>query len=212
MGKRQLGQLQPFEFVITLIIADLATLPMSDRNIPLLNGIVPLITLLITQFLFSVLTRRSNFARRLLNGKPIVVISPQGINYNMLKELNMNLNDIQEAIRCAGTFKFEDISYAIVETNGSVTVLPKSQSEFATKKDLKIDAEPNGLPRIIVCDGKIINENLITMKIDNTMLEKIISKSNCKTVKDFVIVTFDDNKNVFIQTKKGKVFNFQMEE
>ena len=210
MGKRQLGQLQPFEFVITLIIADLATLPMSDRNIPLINGIVPLITLLIVQFTFSVICRKSNFIRRILNGKPVVVISPNGIDYNMLKELNMNMNDLQEGIRCSGTFKFEDIAYAIVETNGTITVLPKSQQESASREDLKIDCEPNGLPRIIICDGKIINENLVTLNIENNDIVSILKKHDL-VLNDIIVCTIDDNKNIFLQDKNNNTLEISLE-
>ncbi|MBQ7308068.1 MAG: DUF421 domain-containing protein [Clostridia bacterium] len=210
MGKRQLGQLQPFEFVITLIIADLATLPMSDRNIPLINGIVPLITLLIIQFTFSVICRKSNFIRRVLNGKPIVIISPNGIDYNMLKELNMNMNDLQEAIRCAGTFKFEDIAYAIVETNGTITVLPKSQQESPSREDMCINAEPNGLPRIIICDGKLVSENLVTLEISDKDIDNVLSQCNIKSITDIVICTADDNKNIFVQNKDSETFEITL--
>lgn len=203
MGKRQLGQLQPFEFVITLIIADLATLPMSDRNIPIINGIVPLITLLIVQFTFSVICRKSNLIRRILNGKPVVVISPNGIDYKMLKELNMNMSDLQEGIRCAGTFKMEDIAYALVETNGTITVLPKSQQESPSREDMQIKAEPNGLPRIIICDGKTIQENLISLNINDNDIEEILKKANLKNIIEIAICTIDDNKNVFVQSKSG---------
>lgn len=210
MGKRQLGQLQPFEFVITLIIADLATLPMADRNIPLINGMVPLVTLLIIQFFFSVLTRKSNFFRRILNGKPVVIISPDGIDYQMLKELNMNMSDLQEGIRCAGTFKIEDVAYAIVETNGTITVLQKSQQEPPTREDMNIQAEPNGLPRIVVCDGKIVKENMLTLNIEENTLNSIIQKTDCNSIMDIAICTIDDNKNVFLQSKNKKTFEITL--
>ena len=212
MGKRQLGQLQPFEFVISLIIADLATMPMADRNIPIINGVVPLITLLIVQFFFSMLSRKSTLFRRILNGKPVVIISPDGINYEMLKELNMNMNDLQEGIRCAGTFKIEDIAYALVETNGTITVLPKSLQESPSREDMNISSEPNGLPRIIICDGGILKENIVSLNIKNEDIDKILSMANVDNIKDVVICTMDDNKNVFLQTKYQQTFELSLED
>ena len=118
MGKRQLGELQPFEFVITLIVADLATLPMADTAIPLIHGIVPLITLLLIHFALSLFMRKSIFFRKLISGKPVIIISPKGIDYENLKKLNLNLNDVQESLRTLNYYNFDDIQYAIVETNG----------------------------------------------------------------------------------------------
>lgn len=208
MGKRQLGQLQPFEFVITLIIADLATLPMSDRNIPIINGIVPLITLLIVQFFFSAITRKDNKIRRILNGKPVIIMSPEGINYDMLVELNMNISDLQEGLRCAGIFNLEEVAYAIVETNGTITVLPKSSEEPPSRSDMNIHKEPNGLSRILICDGDIIKENMLTLNIDNFALKKIINMANCNDIKEIMVCTMDDNGNIFIQTKDNKTDSF----
>lgn len=204
MGKRQLGQLQPFEFVITLIIADLATLPMADRNIPIISGILPLIVLLIVQFSFSVISRKSLKIRRILNGKPVIIVTPNGIEYEKLKELNMNLSDLQEGLRTANYFNIDDVAYALVETNGTITVLPKSAQEPTTREDLNISTESNEIPLMIICDGKVIKENLKTLNFDNSIIEKVMNIGNAKNLQDVVIATLDKNSNVFIQIKNQK--------
>ena len=114
MGKRQIGEMQPYEVVITLIIADLATLPMSDTNIPLLNGILPLAILVLIHYLLTLLTRKSKKIRRLMSGKPIVVISANGIEYQALKDLNMSIDDLIEMLRQLNYYSFEQIQYAII--------------------------------------------------------------------------------------------------
>ena len=114
MGKRQIGEMQPYEVVITLIIADLATLPMSDTNIPLINGILPLAILVLIHFFITILTRKNIKIRRFMSGRPVVVISPKGIEYQALKDLNMNIDDLLESIRQAGFYSFDQILYAII--------------------------------------------------------------------------------------------------
>ena len=132
MGKRQIGEMQPYELVITLIIADLATVPMSDANIPLLNGILPLAILVILHYSITMLTRKSIFLRKLISGQPVVIISPDGINYQALKKLNMNLHDLQESLRQCNYFDFEQIRYAIIETNGKMSIIPSAKKCFST--------------------------------------------------------------------------------
>ncbi|MBE5746183.1 MAG: DUF421 domain-containing protein [Clostridiales bacterium] len=201
MGKRQLGELQPFEFVITLIVADLATLPMADTSIPLIHGIVPLITLLLIHFVISFLMRKSIWFRKLVSGKPIIIISPNGIDYENLKKLNLNLNDIQESLRNLNYFNFDDIEYAIVETNGKITAIPKAKITPATKEDLNINCSENRLFMIIVSDGKIVKENMVLAKIDENFILKQIKRAGENKIKDILVFTLDNDGNMYIQAK-----------
>ena len=125
MGKRQLGQMQPFELVLTLIIADLATIPMAENAVPVLHGVVPLLTLVCLHFLLTILTRKSDVLNKVISGKPVIVVNPDGIDYDALQKLNISIDDLFEAIRGCNYFSFDEIQYAIVETNGTVNVLPK---------------------------------------------------------------------------------------
>lgn len=201
MGKRQLGELQPFEFVITLIIADLATIPMADINIPIVHGIVPLITLMILHFFISFISRKSIFMRKIINGKPVLVITPNGINYEALKDLNMNLNDLNEALRNLNYFSLDEIDYAIVETNGKLTVLPNSKSAPLSAPDFNIKKEDSALPVMVINDGKIVKENLVVAKIDEAFVLKYIKKVGAYKPKEVIVATIDNLGKMYIQVK-----------
>lgn len=206
MGKRQIGEMQPFEFVITLIIADLACIPMAELSVPLVHGIVPILTLLIVHFFICFFARKSMVARYLLSGRPAIVISPRGINYNELKALNMNLDDLMELVRGCDVFNIEDISYAILETNGKLCIMKKSETEPVTREDLKIKSTESSLPLNIIMDGKIMRENVTLAEIDDKFLEKCLSKAKIKNIKEVLLMTLDRNGQVFIQGKFAKEY------
>ena len=125
MGKRQLGQMQPFELVLTLIIADLATIPMAEVSVPVLHGIIPLLTLVVLHFILTLLTKSSVFMSRVISGKPTIIINPKGIDYKAMKNLNLSTDDILAALRECGYFSISQIQYAIMETNGKISIMPK---------------------------------------------------------------------------------------
>lgn len=201
MGKRQLGELQPFEFVITLIIADLATIPMAEINIPIIHGIVPLLTLMVLHFFISWISRKSIFMRKVINGKPVLVITPQGVNYEALKELNMNLNDLNEALRNLNYFSLDQIEYAIVETNGKMTVLPNSQNAPLCATDFNIKKEQSALPIMLINDGKFMKENLNVAKLNEQFVLKHIRKAGAYNPKDVIICTIDNLGKIYVQIK-----------
>lgn len=205
MGKRQIGEMQPYEVVITLIIADLATLPMSDTNIPLINGILPLAILVLIHFFITILTRKNIKIRRFMSGRPVVVISPNGIEYQALKDLNMNIDDLLESIRQANYYSFDQILYAIIETNGKMSVIPTSENCPATAKDVKVDNPPAKLPHVIISDGKIIKEEMKQIKIDDEMLSNILKYLEIKSIKELIILSIDSEGKTYYQ-KKGESF------
>lgn len=210
MGKRQIGEMQPFEFVITLIIADLACIPMAELSVPLIHGLVPICTLLIVHFLLCFFARKIMFIRYALSGRPAIVVSPRGINYEVLKSLNMTIDDLMELVRGCDVFNIADISYAILETNGKLCVLLKSEVEPVTREDMKIKVEENSLPMNIIMDGKIMKENLKITGIDEKFIQKCKDKANIKNTKDVLLMTIDKNGEVFIQEKFAKeAFSFE---
>lgn len=209
MGKRQLGELQPFEFVITLIIADLATMPMGDTGIPLIHGIVPLITLLFLHFCISILTRKSLFFRKLISGKPVIVINPNGIDYENLKKLNLTLNDLQESLRNLNFYCFDDIEYAIVETNGKISVIPKVASTPVTKEDMQIYKPENHLFLILISDGKLVKENISLAKIDMDFLLRQMRRAGETKIKNILVFSMDNDGNVYIQSKNKPYVTFK---
>lgn len=204
MGKRQVGEMQPFEFVITLIIADLACIPMAELAVPLVHGIVPIFSLLIVHFLICVISRKSMKLRYLLSGRPAIVIGPNGISYNELKKLNMTLDDMIEALRGCDVFNIEDVQYAIIETNGKMCVIKKAELEPATRQDMKVKITSSALPVNIIMDGKLMKENVSLTGINDAFINECLKKANVNKIKDVLLFTLDNNGNCFIQAKNGK--------
>ena len=214
MGKRQIGDMQPFELVVTLIIADLACIPMSDSTIPIVFGIVPLFTLVILHHIFTILNLKCIFFRKLINGKPIIVINQNGIDYDALKKLNMTVNDLTEGLRSSQCFNIENVAYAIVETNGNINVLLKSNVSPATNDSLNIKTEPSNISMILVNDGKIMNDNLKLLKLDEDFIKNILKKEKIKSEKDLIILSVTGKSTIFLQqkNKKSKVININQGE
>lgn len=210
MGKRQLGQMQPFELVLTLIIADLATIPMAEVSMPVLHGIVPLLTLVVLHFVLTFFCKISSRFSSFLSGKPVIVINPDGIDYKALRNLSISVDDVFEAIRGCGYFRIEEIQYAIMETNGKMSVLPKSQFAPVTVQDLKLDVDKSAIPVNIINEGKIIKTNLPIVKIDENDVKEILQKANIKRVKDVLILTLDKNGEVYIQKFNAKYQTLQI--
>lgn len=211
MGKRQVGEMQPFEFVITLIMADLACIPMAELAVPLVHGIVPIFTLLIVHFFICVLSRKSMKMRYLLSGRPAIIVSPKGINYMELKKLNMTLDDLIESLRGNEVFNIEDVAYAIMETNGKICVIKKATIEPPTREDMKIEITPNALPVNIVMDGRLMSENVTLTGIDDKFISECLKRAKVNKLKEILLFTLDNNGNVFIQAKHASEYvTFQM--
>ena len=191
MGKRTIGELQPYEFVITLAVADLACTPMQDISIPLLYGLVPLFTVFVAHYFITLVTTKSIKLREHLNGKPFIVIDSDGINSECLKKLNLNVNDLLSLIRQQGYFSVTQISYGIIETNGKLSILENEEAEA-----------PQSIPMTLMVEGKILDENIKSLDLDETKIRDVLNKQHIKE-KDVVLMTADSG-NVFIQPKSGK--------
>lgn len=201
MGKRQIGQMQPFELVLTLVIADLATIPMTETSVPIIHGVVPLITLVVVHFFLTFFSKKSNKVGEFINGKPIVIMNPNGVDYKSLKELDITIDDLFEAIRTAGYFSLEEVQYAIMETNGTVNVLPKSAFAPVINKDLNINLEESNLPVTLVSEGNLMKENLLISGLKEEDVKNIIKNAKIKSLKDVLVATIDKTGNVYIQEK-----------
>ena len=205
MGKRQLGQMQPFELVLTLIIADLATIPMAEIGVPVLHGIIPLLTLVILHFILTLLSRFSTKFSMLISGKPVIVINPKGIDYQALKKLNITIDDVFEAMRGLGFFSLEQVEYAIMETNGKLSVLPKAEAAPVTNENLKLNVDPAVIPVSVVSEGKIMKDNLSEAEVSEDFIHTFLQKNVGKVkVKDVLVMTIDKNGQVYLQMKKGE--------
>lgn len=208
MGKRQIGELQPYEFVITIMISDLAALPMQDTKFPLLLGIIPIITLLLMKTLLSQLQLKSQFARKIIDGEPTILIFKGKINFLGIKKQQINIDELMEEIRLSGYFDLNEIQYAILENNGQLSILPTSQSSSGggtqksdsdasvstpAKKDRSSSSsnqEPM-LPKILVMDGKVNKNALTTLGKDEEWVKKVLRNHNIHSIKDVLLALYD---------------------
>lgn len=201
MGKREIGQLQPFELAIAIMIADLASVPMSDTGIPIFNGIIPIIGLLIMQMLISFINMRSLSLRSIISGKPTILIYRGKIDEKLLKKEKITLNELQERLRQNGTFSLGDVEYAILETSGQLTVIQKPEKRTVIPEDLQITPEYEGLPYDLVLDGKVMSDNLKVLGKDYNWLKKQVEKFKIKP-EEALIVTYDGKGQMFCQKKE----------
>ena len=196
MGKRQIGQLQPFELVIAIMISDLASLPMQDTRLPLINGVVAIFTLLVLQILVSLLQLKIEGARLLFNGKPTILIKKGKILIDQLKRQTVNINDLMEELRIKGYYNIDDIEYAILETSGQLSIIPKTELTFASKKDMGIKTVQDNLPVTLILDGKINLDNLKILQKDYKWLMLKLKEKNIYSA-DTVFFALVDAKGTF---------------
>ncbi|MBQ8183595.1 MAG: DUF421 domain-containing protein [Clostridia bacterium] len=201
MGKRQLGELQPGELVITLLISEIATTPIVDNTLPLLNSIIPLMLLVGFEIVTSVIEMKSVRFRYLVDGKPITVIKNGELQQKKLKKLRFTVNDILGALRQKDVFDIEDVQYAVVETNGTLSVLLKPEKRNSTPKNYNIPEKDTGMPCPVIVDGKIIETNFDDCGVS---AEEILSKMRFDKLqqKNILLMTVDKDKNYCIITKK----------
>ncbi|MBU5300962.1 DUF421 domain-containing protein [Clostridium sporogenes] len=201
MGKKQIGELEPFELAITIMISELASLPMQDSRIPLLHGIVPILTLLILQNLFSLIQLKSEKIRSLINGEPSILIEKGKIDFQELKNQRFNINDLMEELRLQGYYDLENIEYAILETSGQLSIIPKTEESPVTKKDLSLQATQERLPVTLILDGKINKKNLKLIKKDEKWLENKLKKDNISSYDELLIAILNSKGNLYYQKK-----------
>ena len=203
MGKREIGQLQPFELAISIMIADLASTPMADAGIPLTNGIIPILALLVMHLVISIINMKSIKGREILCGKPSILIYRGKIDEKVLRKERFTVNELEERLRGSNVVNIGDVEYAILETSGQVTVIQKPEKKNVTVEDLGIKTEYEGLSYDLVLDGKVMYENLKMLKKDYHWLEKQVNKFGIKP-KQALLVTIDGKGQIFCQEKVGK--------
>ena len=199
MGKRQIGELQPYELVITIMISDLAALPMQDTRLPLILGVIPIVTLLIINVVITEIQQKSIFFRKLIDGTPCVLISNGKLNLSMVKKQRLTVDDILEEIRGGGFLDISEIQYAILENNGKVSIIPKSSYDTVTKEDLNLNVKNPKMPLLLYVDGKINKRALNTLKKDESWLDKKLKEIKAPKKEDLYIVMIDSNEKIFYQ-------------
>jgi len=195
MGKRQIGEMQPYELVITLIISELACIPMADPTIPLLYGIVAILTVYLLHQIVCVLDLKIRGAKTILSGEPSVVLNKNGIDDTQLKKNNLNVSDLIESLRVEGYFSLDAVEYALYEAEGTFSALPKKEyAELQTS-----------LPVIIVDEGKFIKHNVALTKQDNDYYLEVLRGQGCDELKNILVLTVDGDGKAYLQ-ERGKSY------
>jgi len=192
MGKRQIGELQPYEFVITIMISDLASLPMQDVRLPLLQGIVPIITLLFIKTIITQLELRIQKSREVLDGSPCILIYKGKINYKVLKKQQLNIDELFEELRLSKYFNLDEVEYAILENSGQLSILPRDYNRDISpthdKSDIDIDVQ---LPKLLICDGKINKSTLTSLNKDKNWILSLLSKYDISSIQHVLLALYD---------------------
>lgn len=203
MGKRQIGQLEPSEFVLSLLIADLAAVPMQDFGIPIIMGIIPIITLLCLSTILSVLTVRSIRIRALLCSRPSIVVEDGKILYREMVKNRFTVDELMEELRVAGVTDLDSVKYAVLETTGRISVITKKEQQPPTASDLGVAVEDTGLPVIVVSDGRILSENMKIRNLSSEWLRQELSGRKIQDISQVFLMTVDEAGKVYLSVKEG---------
>ena len=201
MGKREIGQLQPFELAIAIMIADLASVPMSEVGIPIINGIIPILSLLVMHLIISFLNLKSIKMRQLICGKPSILIYRGKINEKVLIKERFTINELQERLRANNINNLADVEYAILETSGQVSIIQKPNKRTTIPEDFNIMPEYEGISYDLVVDGKIMNDNLKILNKTYGWLKKEVNKFNIEP-EEALLVTVNAKGDIFCQKKE----------
>lgn len=192
MGKRQIGEMQPYEFIITLLIAEVACVPMSDVSIPLMYGISSILAIFIMHQILSMLEHAGFFAKNLVNGKPSVIIDTRGVNVNELNKNNLDVQDLIESLRATGNFSLQNIKYAILESNGKLSVLPKK------------DSNDDDFPILLISKGKILLKNFKNTGLKLDYIKNVLRENNYKHLKNVEVLTISNSGKCYLKLKNEK--------
>ena len=203
MGKREIGQLQPFELAISIMIADLASVPMADIGIPIFDGIIPILALLVMHLVISNINLRSIKIRKVICGKPSILVYRGKIDEKALKREKFTVNELQERLRGNNVFNVADVEYAILETSGQISVIQKPNKRTTTPEDFDIMPDYEGMTYDLFVDGKIMYENLKALGKDYNWLEKEARKFKINP-REALLMTIDGKQEIFCQAKEKK--------
>jgi uncharacterized membrane protein YcaP (DUF421 family) len=203
MGKRQIGEMQPFEFTVTLLIAELACIPMSDFSIPLLYGVSAILAIFILHQFMALLDKSGKIFKFLLSGKPSIVIDKNGVNFKELKRNNLDIQDLIESMRILGYFSLDSVLFAIYESNGTLSALENENLSY-----------PPSMPLMIIKNGKFDNVNLQKLEITKQTIVKALEQLSVKNIKKIGVLTIDESGRFYLQEydKKYKTGYFNLEE
>lgn len=202
MGKRQVGEMEPAEFVVTMLVANLASIPMQDVGIPLLSGLVPILTVLGAELVLSSLSLRSIRLRKLLCGKPVILIENGRILQKNLQRTCITLDELTGQLRLKDVLDLKSVQFAILETNGDLSVFPYPKDRPATAAEAGIQAKAQHLPITVVADGRLMKENLAILGKDRAWVQRVLQAHNA-TIRSTWLLTADRGDRICFYPKEG---------
>lgn len=201
MGKRQIGDMQPNELVVTLLISEIAAIPLQDTNQPVLSGIAAISCLVILEIIVSILIMKSINIRKIMSGKSVVIIKNGVIDQHAMKDVRMTVLDLVELLRGQNVFDISEVDYAILEVNGDLSILLKGEYETVKLNDMNIPPKNSALPLPVISDGKILSDSLNALQISNGELNGIL-KSKSVNASDVFLMTVDRVGNINLIKKR----------
>ena len=201
LGKRQIGQMEPSEFVVAMLVADLASIPMQNNAIPLVIGLVPILTVMGLELILSHLSLKSIRLRKLLCGKPVILIDNGKIIQENLRRTQVTLDELSGHLREKDVLDIQTVQYAILETNGNLSVFPYPSEQPATARDAGVKAAKQYLPITLISDGRLLADNLKKAKKDGAWLHKVLRERNA-TLEGTWLLTVDDGEHVYYIPKE----------
>ena len=203
MGKRQIGELDPSELVVTILVSDLAAVPMQDLGIPMVSGLVPIATLIVLEILLSFLALKSRPFRRLLNGQPAIIIRSGRLDIQKLRQMRLTTDEVVETLRKQNVTSVADVKYGVIEPDGTLTVIPRQAKQPVTADMLGLTPNDAGLPLVVISDGKLVERSLRLLHLDpRDILNRLDNQSIA--LSDVFLMTLDDCGNTFLQRKEGR--------
>lgn len=203
MGKRQLGELQPSELVVTILISNIAAIPVEDSSVPMIMGIVPILTLVCIDVIMSGIMLKSSKIRKLMIGSPRIIVSDGKILQNEMKRLRYTVDDLTEAMREQSIFDITQIHYAIVETTGKINFMLKKDYQPAEKQDVKAGGSTQNPSSVIIRDGVVDKEQLTLLDLGEDWLKKILRENNLTEKRVFIMTADNGGKYTIIEREKG---------
>ncbi|MDD6763651.1 MAG: DUF421 domain-containing protein [Clostridiales bacterium] len=205
MGKRQIGELQPSELVVAIMISDLATVPMESVDIPLLSGILPVLTLIMAEVITSYISLKSKLVRKFIIGQPSVVIYDGKINEQELERLRFNLDDLLEELRLNGCHDISDVAVAVIETSGKLSVIPRDNARPVTVEDMQLtEVRHDGLPCTVIADGRLNEYELKRSGKTESELFDELKKRGANNISEVFIASIDAEGELFLQLKSER--------
>ena len=204
MGKRQLGQMEPTEFVVTMLIADLASVPMQDVSIPLLSGLIPILVILAMELLLSVLVYNSISLRRFFCGKPVILIADGKLLVQNMKKTRVSADELREYLRLAGYYDLEKVRYAILETNGNISVMPYAKYAPAEAKDAQVKVQDENLSYAVISRGKLNRQNLALSGHDEAWVQAQLRAHNAVLSEVYLLTAERGGKVYLVRSEAAK--------